>query len=130
MIQRRKSITISLKRKVWEKTGGRCHVCGRVLVFDARMGKKGRWQIDHIVPVKKGGKDKVKNFLPICRICNRLKWHFKGRKIRKLFQFGVIAWRESERQTGLGWEIKKLYQRRLKQNLARRKGKLPAGYYR
>lgn len=130
MPKRRKTITVSIKQEVWRKTEGRCHICGRVLVFDAGRGKKGGWHVDHIVPMARGGKDGRKNFLPICRICNRLKWHFKGRKIRKLFQFGIIAWRESECRTHLGGEIKKLYQQRLKQNKTRRRGKLPDWYYR
>lgn len=130
MTKRRKTITPAEKREAWKKTGGRCHICGRVLVFDARRGQKGKWHIDHIVSVKRGGKDKVKNFLPICLICNRLKWFFKGRNMRKILQFGVIALRESERKTDLGRGIRKLYLQRLNQNQARRKGKLPAWYYR
>jgi len=129
-VMKRKPIKLEEKIFVFKKTGGRCHICGKVLFFDAVRGEKGRWHVDHIVPVARGGRDRLKNFIPICNICNRLKWDFKGRKIRKLLQFGVITWRESERKTSLGKGIKILYQQRLKQNKSRRKGELPGWYYR
>ncbi len=130
MVTKRKSITALIKRQIWEKTGGRCHICGRVLIFDATKGEIGKWNVDHIIPFTRGGKDNSKNFLPICKVCNRLKWHFKGRKIRKLFQFGIIALRESKYRTGLGKSIIKIYKNKSVQNKNRRKGKLPSWYYR
>ena len=130
MLKRRKSVTRSIKPEIWKKSGGRCHFCGRVLRFYARVGEKGRWHIDHIVPLVRKGKDEVNNLLPICWVCNRLKWFLRGRKMRKTFQFGVIAWREYKRGSKLGREIKKMYQRRLEQNKSHRKRNLPDWYYR
>lgn len=129
-VNKRKPITDSIKKATWDKTGGRCHICGRVLVYNAVAGEKGKWHVDHIVPVAKKGKHNSKNFLPICKVCNRLKWHFKGRKIRKLFQFGILAWHQYELGTDLGKAIKGLYLHRLNQNRKRRKNNHPDWYYR
>lgn len=39
----------------------------------ARCGKKCRLEMDHIVPVKQGGKGDVTNLQPLCRSCNASK---------------------------------------------------------
>ena len=129
MIKRRKRITHSIKLEVFAKTGGRCHICGRPLVFASLRGEKGRWNVDHIVPFKKGGKDQLENYLPICRFCNRLKWFLKGKRLRRLLQFGVIASRECRNGTDLGKQIKKIYLKKMRENKGRRKGNFPDSYY-
>ena len=56
-----------LRSKLWEKTNGHCSYCGiKLYPF------KG-WQIDHFIPIKKGGRDILINLFAACSPCNRLK---------------------------------------------------------
>ena len=99
-------------RIIWQKTVGHCHFCGKKLVFKAygpKSGKRGKWQIEHVFPKIKGGVDSIENYLPVCRICNRLRWDWTGRKIQKIFQYGTIALREARKNTDIGKEIRRLY---------------------
>lgn len=114
---------------IFQKTGGHCHFCGKKLSFDAKRGDKGRWHIDHIIPFSRGGKNNTINYLPICNICNRLRWNFKNEKIRDIFRLGVIAYREMGRNTEIGNRIKDAYRKQREQNKKLRKGNLPESYY-
>jgi len=54
----------------WEVVSGghfTCHWCGR------RAGPSVKLEVDHIVPVSKGGTDDRWNLVPACRECNRSK---------------------------------------------------------
>ena len=52
---------------VWERDRGICHICG--LPAD-----KERWDLDHIVPLSKGGPHAYANVAVSHPICNRRKW--------------------------------------------------------
>jgi 5-methylcytosine-specific restriction endonuclease McrA len=112
----------ALKKTVWDKTGGRCHICGRVLVFDARPGAWGRWHLDHIVPLSKGGKSRAQNYLPICAGCNRLKWDHKGLHLQLILRYGVWATAAVRRKTELGKALAK-YFRQMAAQIKRRNEK-------
>lgn len=47
------------------KTGGRCYLCG--------AGLTERWQVEHIIPISRGGADVLANVMPACPDCNRRK---------------------------------------------------------
>ncbi len=130
MLQKRKPIKFSDKKFIFEKTGGHCHFCGKKLFFEAKRGNDGRWHIDHIVPFSRKGKNNIINYLPICNVCNRLRWNFKSEKIRDIFRFGVIAYREMRRNTEIGNRIKDIYKKQMEQNKKLRRGDLPESYYR
>jgi hypothetical protein len=53
----------NLRAAVLMRDGGRCRKCGRALNLE----------IDHIVPVSKGGKTQESNLQTLCRRCNRAK---------------------------------------------------------
>src|SRR3989344_191430 len=115
---RRRVITQSERKIVYAKTGGHCHFCGEQLVFGAKRGEKGRWNVDHVAPLAHGGRDFIENYLPICGTCNRLRWFFPSEKIRELFQYGTIAYREIRKKTKLGDKFYELYTMQLKRNIA------------
>lgn len=51
---------------VWNKYNGYCAYCGKeISVKDM--------QVDHIIPVRNGGTDKIANLNPSCRRCNHYK---------------------------------------------------------
>lgn len=116
----------SQRKTIWNKTNGYCHFCGSKLIFSSygpKARSRGKWQVDHIFPKKKGGVNLLKNYLPICRVCNRLRWMWTGNKIQKLFRYGIIVHRESRCKTEIGKKIRNLYLSHKKQNKNRRKNK-------
>ena len=121
MATRRKLISLKEKKIVFQKTGGRCHICAKRLKFDAKSGEIGRWQVDHILPKKRGGKDSLNNYLPICVKCNRLRWCFGPRTIKKHLNMGVIACRLVKNKTHLGKELHKIHLQNRLANKKRRK---------
>ena len=47
-----------------------CAYCGETPVKD---GKRSVWEIDHVVPISRGGLDELCNMVKACRWCNRTK---------------------------------------------------------
>lgn len=111
---KRHSLTSTERAEVRAKTGGTCHVCG------GRVGR--RWQADHVVPHRAGGKHTLDNYLPICGECNRLRWFHAPEVIRLVMRLGVYAKNEIRNDTALGEALVSLLRRRLHDNGKRRKG--------
>lgn len=60
---------------IFNKTDGRCHLCGGGLYFSnfGSLEKKGAWEIEHSIPKSKGGTDHLNNLFPAHIDCNRSK---------------------------------------------------------
>ena len=54
------------RHAVYEKWGGVCAYCGKVIEFKDM-------QVDHLIPKRKGGTDDFDNLMPSCRRCNHYK---------------------------------------------------------
>jgi hypothetical protein len=73
---------------IFEKTDGRCHICGTKLAF-CRYGQDRGWEIEHSIPVSLGGTDRLSNLYAAHIACNREKgirttrtarrWHERSR---------------------------------------------------
>ena len=63
MAQKRKSLGKSTRFKVFDRDGFTCQYCGS-------KPPKVVLEVDHIVPVAKGGKDEIENLLTACKGCN------------------------------------------------------------
>ena len=59
----REPIPDAMRSQVWRRDGGQCVKCGG----------KANLQLDHIIPVKKGGATTVNNLQLLCRSCNLAK---------------------------------------------------------
>jgi len=81
----RPSFNEETKNKVLEKTGGFCHLCNRKLSRKnyGNYGTRGAWEIDHSVPISKGGKNHLNNYLAACISCNRAKGNNSTHKVRQ-----------------------------------------------
>ena len=64
--QKRKRITKAERLQVFNKYGGYCAYCGKKIEYKDM-------QVDHMVPLRLGGADDVKNYMPACRSCNHYK---------------------------------------------------------
>lgn len=60
----RQSMPAALRAMVIERDGFRCVYCGQ---------EDGPFEVDHVVPVSKGGGDHPENLCCACRACNRSK---------------------------------------------------------
>lgn len=65
---KRKSIPSRLRHEVFKRDGYRCRECGAT-------NKETKLEIDHIVPVSKGGTNDITNLQVLCKTCNRAKYN-------------------------------------------------------
>ena len=96
--RRRHAPSSRSRAMIFEKTAGHCHVCGTNL-------KNEKWQADHVVLHNLGGSSNSDNYLPICRICNRLRWSYSPEMISCIFRVGIFAKQEIRHRTNLGIQI-------------------------
>ena len=62
----RRRLTKEQRQLVFDKMGGHCAYCGCEFSLQTM-------QVDHIVPLRKGGADTLGNMWPACRSCNHYK---------------------------------------------------------
>lgn len=63
--QDREYLTPSQKQTLFESSGNRCSICGRI----AEPGVRGL-QADHKIPLTRGGGNDIGNWQAICNVCN------------------------------------------------------------
>ena len=63
---KRKKLKKEERENIYNKYNGRCAYCGSKIEYKDM-------QIDHVVPLRIGGKDEISNMLPSCRSCNHYK---------------------------------------------------------
>ena len=71
-------------QRIFRKTNGRCHLTGQKLVFQnyGQFGFPGAWEIEHSIPVSRGGTDHINNLYPACISANRSKCDGTTRSVR------------------------------------------------
>ncbi len=112
---KRINLTKTQRKKIFEKTEGHCHFCGCAIEGEER------WTADHVVPHAYGGKCDMDNFLPCCYECNRLRWFYKPEELKTILRLGVYCNKEMKKGTRFGKQITEFYNKRLEQNVMRRK---------
>ena len=87
-----------LLNHIYRKTDGYCAYCGKKLARTnyGLQGERGNWEVDHVIPVSRGGSNDYENLVAACFACNRSKgdqtgdeymdrdglWRFIGRLAR------------------------------------------------
>ena len=54
------------RRSIYEKTQGHCYLCGELVKFNS-------FEVDHKIPLSKGGTDDISNLYCSCHKCNKIK---------------------------------------------------------
>lgn len=62
----RKRLTKKERQAVFDRMKGHCAYCGCEITIS-------EMQVDHVMPLRKGGLDTLENMLPACRSCNHYK---------------------------------------------------------
>lgn len=73
----RKKMTANLRKFILERDDYTCQYCGKSLHDDYNL----KLEVDHIIPIDKGGKTDPSNLQTLCRKCNRS----KGSKSMEVF---------------------------------------------
>lgn len=63
------------RRKIYDRTYGKCHICGKKLSFEnySFLCLKGAWEVEHSNPKSMGGTNRLNNLYAACITCNRIK---------------------------------------------------------
>jgi 5-methylcytosine-specific restriction endonuclease McrA len=76
----RKAMSDARKRRIWEREGGKCWMCGQVT---AMTGPEVRY--DHRIPIELSGSEDDSNVFPLHREpCDRIKTKADAAKIAKM----------------------------------------------
>lgn len=90
----------SIKLQTFKSSGIRCHICGckgayfakekyadepyfHLNLYALKDGREVLMTKDHIIPLTKGGRDKLNNLQTLCIECNRKKAHKTPHKVKK-----------------------------------------------
>jgi len=62
-------------RRIYDKTNGSCHLCGKKLAFTnyGEVGARASWEVEHSIPLANGGTHHGNNLFASCVPCNRSK---------------------------------------------------------
>lgn len=63
---KRKRFSVKDRKEVYRKTEGHCYLCGEFVDFDS-------FEVEHLIPVSKGGDNDFNNLFPACHCCNAIK---------------------------------------------------------
>ena len=113
--RRRKPLSSDERETVFQKTGGKCHVCGGLI--------DGYWEADHVLAHSSGGDHSVENYLPAHRICNNYRWDYLPEEFQEILRLGVWLRTQIEKETALGKTAGDSFARYEKSRLARRGSK-------
>ena len=95
---KRKSFSANDRKKIYRKTNGHCYLCGEFVDFDS-------FEIEHRVPLVKGGTNDFSNLYCSCHICNSMKNSIYPEelmeKITQIFMYQM----ERKHNGSLIWEV-------------------------
>ena len=63
---KRKKLSLSQRKIIYEKSNGYCQLCGRKMLYD-------NFTVDHIIPLGRGGTNDMDNLQGVCKVCNEFK---------------------------------------------------------
>ncbi|WP_133965165.1 HNH endonuclease [Eubacterium limosum] len=76
---KRKRLSKDERMRILNMFDGHCAYCGCKIEYN-------EMQIDHVIPLRRGGADTVENMLPACRSCNHYKSTLDLEDFRKMIE--------------------------------------------
>jgi len=71
----RNTATRDRDRAAIRRTKPPCHICELPIDYDLKSPDPMSFEVDHIIPLARGGADVLANKAASHRSCNRTKWH-------------------------------------------------------
>lgn len=95
---KRRGFSAEKRLIVYRKTQGHCYLCGEFVDFDS-------FEVEHKIPLSKGGTNKLNNLFPACHCCNNIKHDIYLRdlmeKISQIFMYQMRI----QNKNSLKWRI-------------------------
>lgn len=95
---RRKKFSASERLQIYRKTEGHCYLCGEFVDYDT-------FEIEHRIPLAKGGKNDFDNLFCACHTCNSIKQSIHPldfmERINKIYMYQM----EMKYKNKLRWKI-------------------------
>lgn len=63
---KRKTFSMEERDYIYRKTAGHCYLCGEFVPYDL-------FEVEHYIPISKGGTNDMSNLFPACYCCNSIK---------------------------------------------------------
>lgn len=96
--QKRKVFSAMEREIIYWKTHGHCYLCGEFVDFDS-------FEIEHKIPLSKGGTNELGNVFCACHCCNTIKHDIYPKdffeKINQIFMYQM----ETQNKDSLKWRI-------------------------
>ena len=71
----RNTTTRDRDRATIRRTEAPCHICGYPIDYAIPSPDPMSFEVDHVIPLARGGVDELANKAASHRVCNRAKWH-------------------------------------------------------
>lgn len=95
---KRKNFSANDRKNIYRKTNGCCYLCGEFVDFDS-------FEIEHQIPLAKGGTNDISNLYCSCHICNTMKNSIYPQelleKITQIFMYQM----EQKHHRSLIWKV-------------------------
>jgi hypothetical protein len=95
----RRALSVTQRREILEKTGGRCHICG------GKITRGSRWAADHILQYAHGGVHDVSNYLPAHGYCNKYRRAYHPEEFQWILKLGIWFRTQIAKEVPLAMEL-------------------------
>jgi hypothetical protein len=85
---KRKALSRQVRTTILTKAGGRCHICGGVIVPEFY------WEADHVLRQCVGGGGTLENYLAAHGLCNTYRWDDLPEEMQWILKIGI--WKASQ----------------------------------
>ena len=97
--------TAQQRKKIYDRTKGYCHLCGKRLALKnyGKSGTRGAWNVDHSKAQANDGTNHLNNLFPACIACNSSKGKKSNRSVR--IENGLTEIPGQKKNSSGGWVV-------------------------
>lgn len=96
--KKRKIYSADERKMIYDKSNGRCELCGHSLVFKEMT-------LDHVIPISMGGEDGMENLQAACLACNQFKKNILPDEFMERITDIFLYQMEKRHGNGLKWKM-------------------------